>query len=39
MVESNSNQKWNIDKCRCECKNPKKQNTCEKDYIGNPAVA
>ena len=31
----NSNQKWNNDKCRCECK---KHNICEKDYIWNPAV-
>ena len=31
-----SNQKWNNDKCRCECKNPKEQNSCEKDYIWNP---
>ena len=30
----NSNQKWNNDKCRCECK---KHNICEKDYIWNPA--
>ena len=31
----NSNQKWNNDKCQCECKNPKEKNTCEKDYIWN----
>ena len=29
----NSNQKWNNDKCRCECK---KHHICEKDYIWNP---
>ena len=32
----NSNQKWNNDKGRCECKNPKEHNACEKDYIWNP---
>ena len=31
----NSNQKWNNDKCRCECK---KHHICEKDYIWNPAT-
>ena len=25
----NSGQRWNNDKCRCECK---KQHVCEKDY-------
>ena len=29
----NSNQKWNNDKCRCECK---KHHKYEKDYIWNP---
>ena len=29
----NSNQKWNNDKCRCECK---KHHISEKDYICNP---
>ena len=29
----NSNQKWNNNKCRCEWKNPKRHNACEKDYI------
>ena len=33
MVESNSNQKWNKDKCWCECKNHKKLCMCKKDYI------
>ena len=28
----NSNQWWNTDKCRCECK---KRHVCEKDYIWN----
>ena len=31
----NSNQKWNNDKCWCECKNPKEHKTCEKHYIWN----
>ena len=34
----NSNQKWNNDKRRCECKNPEKHCVCEKDYICNPAT-
>ena len=28
----NSNQKWNNDKCRCLCKNPK-EHLCVKKYI------
>ena len=31
----NSNQKWNNDKCWCQCK---KHNLCEKDYIWNPST-
>ena len=31
----NSNQKWNNDKCWCECK---KRHICVKDYIWNPAT-
>ena len=31
----NSNQWWNNDKCRCECK---KHYICEKDHIWNPAT-
>ena len=33
-----SNQKWNNDKCLCECKNPKEHRLCEKTYIWNPAT-
>ena len=33
----NSNQKWNNDKCQCECKNLK-EHVCEKGYIWNPAT-
>ena len=31
----NSDQWWNNDKCRCECK---KHHICEKDYVWNPAT-
>ena len=31
----NSNQWWNNDKCRCECK---KTQVCEQDYVWNPAT-
>ena len=31
----NSNQKWNNDKYRYECK---KHHICEKDYVWNPAT-
>ena len=31
----NSNQKWNNNKCRCECK---KHHKCEKNHIWNPAT-
>ena len=31
----NSNQKWNNDRCQCECK---KYNIYKKDYIWNPAT-
>ena len=34
----NSDQKWNKDVCRCECKNPRKHHVCEKDYIWNPST-
>ena len=30
-----SNQWWNNDKCRCECK---KHHICEEDYVWNPAI-
>ena len=30
----NSDQWWNNDKCRCECK---KRHVCEKDYVSNPS--
>ena len=33
--ECNANQKWNNDKCRCECK---KHHICVKDYIWNLAT-
>ena len=31
----NSDQWWNNDKCRCECK---KRHVCEKHYVWNPAT-
>ena len=31
-VKCNSNQKWNNDKCQCECQ---KHHICEEDYIWN----
>ena len=30
-----SNEKWNNDKCQCECK---KYGTCKKDYRWNPSI-
>ena len=30
----NSNQRWNNEKCRCECK----KHICEKDYICCPST-
>ena len=33
-----SNQNWNNDICRCECKNNKKYNGFKKNYIWNPAT-
>ena len=29
----NSDQGWNKDKCRCDCR---KRHVCEKDYVSNP---
>ena len=34
----NSNQKWNNNKCRWECKNPRKHHVCENNYIWNPSI-
>ena len=31
----NSKQKWNNDKCRCECK---KCHVCKKNFIRNPST-
>ena len=33
---SNSNQKWNPDKCRCERKEFDDWGSCKKDYMWNP---
>ena len=32
------NQKWNNDKCRYGCNNPKEQRVCKRSYIWNPAT-
>ena len=37
MVEKVT-QKWNNDKCKCECKNSTEHHTCKKDYIWNLAT-
>ena len=34
----NSNQNWNSDKCRYECKNPRKNDVCAKDDMVNPSI-
>ena len=34
----NFSQKWNNDKCWCECKNPKEHRVCKKGYFWNPAT-
>ena len=34
----NSNQKWNNNKCGCECKNLRKDFLCEKNYIWIPSA-
>ena len=33
--KSNSDQWWNNNKCRCECK---ERHVCKKDYVWNPAT-
>ena len=38
-VNCNSNQKWNNDKRRCECKSMTEYCMCVKDYIWNPATS
>ena len=37
-TKCNWNQKWNNDKCWCDCKNPKEHHVSEKIYILNPAT-
>ena len=34
----NSKQKWNNDKCWCECKKPIKYILSKKDYVWNPNI-
>ena len=38
VKKCNSNQKWNKDKCRCECKNLRKRHMCEKNFIWNSST-
>ena len=38
VKKCNPNQRWNGDKCRSECKNPKKHGVFEKKFIRNPAT-
>ena len=33
----NSKQRWNEDKCRCECKELIDKGVCDKEYIWNPS--
>ena len=33
-----SNQKWNSDKSRCDCKNLKEYRVCGKVYFRNPTI-
>ena len=33
----NNKQRWNNDKCRCECKELIDKGTCAKGFIGNPS--
>ena len=35
-IKFNSDQWWNNDKCRCECK---KHHICEKGYVWNPTTS
>ena len=34
----NLNQKWNKDKCWCQCENPIEYNVCDKDCVWNPST-
>ena len=33
----NSKQRWNEDKCRCECKELIDKGVCDKGYVWNPS--
>ena len=33
----NSKQRWNEDKCRCECKELNDKGVCDKGYVWNPS--
>ena len=34
-IKCSLNQKWNNNKCSCDCKNLKEHHVCKKDYIWN----
>ena len=36
-IVCNNKQKWNKDKCRCECKELIDKGTCDKGFIWNPS--
>ena len=33
----NKKQRWNVDKCRCECKELIDKGLCDRGYIWNPS--
>ena len=36
-INCNSKQRWNEDKCRCECKELIDKGVCDKGYVWNPS--
>ena len=37
-MKHNLREKWDNDKCQCQCKKPIKYRTCENDYAWNPST-
>ena len=37
-MQINNKQRWNKDKCRCECKELIDERICDKGFIWNPIV-
>ena len=37
MIACNNKQRWNKNKCRCECKELIDEGTCDKGFIWNPS--